>query len=465
MNHRKAWIGIGVGGGLAAAGLGGLIYMQNQNITKAREEVAVLNGQISDARKLVEGTGTLEREVIVLRELAETMKKILPDTDDVNNLVRTLQRFSEESGVRLSGLKKKTAPANAQEKSDFDNVAYTLSLQADAFQMLDFFDLIEGHSRFMRIPTFKVEATRRDAFEKEGIASHKIQVDVETFVYEPKNDATAVRIEGYDRKRDLLMGEVNRRRQSLTVATYEYRGQRGRRDPWIDPRVPVLGEDGSALTVQEQMDIVQDMSERMQIVLEKWNEVQTADNVIVEMMARADLEEKLVTLEEDLRRVTTEGSIRYVPSERRMQNEVVDPIAALREQLLAESGRGPSADMLKEILKSMERHQARAEYDMMLGAYTGIQDRLGLVEADPLRKPLVDRLRKLAFEATTVMDFEQIDIEVDGLAIIEGMAPVAVINGRSVGVGDMLSNELVIHSIRAGEIEFIFRGVILALSF
>jgi hypothetical protein len=40
MNHRKAWIGIGVGGGLAAAGLGGLIYMQNQNITKAREEVA-----------------------------------------------------------------------------------------------------------------------------------------------------------------------------------------------------------------------------------------------------------------------------------------------------------------------------------------------------------------------------------------------------------------------------------------
>jgi Tfp pilus assembly protein PilO len=465
MNQRKAWIGIGVGGGLAALGFIGLIHMQNQNIDRAREEVAVINGQINDARKLVEGTATLEREVIVLRELAETMKKILPDTDDVNNLVRTLQRFSEESGVRISGLKKKTTPVNAQDKSDFDNVAYTLSLQADAFQMLDFFDLIEGHSRFMRIPSFKVEATRREAFEKEGIASHKIQVDVETFVYEPKNDAPPVRIDGYERKRDLLMGEVNRRRQSLTVSTYEYRGQRGRRDPWIDPRVPVLGEDGSALTVQEQMDIVQDMSDRMQVVLEKWNEVQTADNVIVEMMARADLEQKLVALEEDVRRVTTEGSIRYVPSERRMQIEVIDPIAALREQLLAESGRGPSADMLKEILKSMERHQARAEYDLMLSAYSGIEDRLGLVEADPLRKPLVDRLRKLAFEAQTVIDFEQIDIDVDGLAIIEGMAPVAVINGRSVGVGDMLTDELVIHSIHTGEIEFIFRGVILALSF
>lgn len=465
MNQRKAWIGIGVGGGLAAAGFAALIYMQNKGIDRTREEVAVLEGQINDARKLVEGTGTLEREVIVLRELAETMKKILPDTDNVNNLVRTLQRFSEDSGVRISGLKKKTTPGNAQEKSDFDNVAYTLSLQADAFQMLDFFDLIESHSRFMRIPSFKVEATRREAFEKEGIASHKIQVNVETFVYEPKNDATPVRIEGYDRKRDLLMGEVNRRRQSLTVSTYEYRGQRGRRDPWIDPRVPVLGEDGSALTVQEQMDIVQDMSDRMQVVLEKWSEVQTADNVIVEMMARADLEQKLVALEEDLRRITTEGSIRYVPSERRLQIEVVDPIAGLREQLLAESGRGPSADMLKEILKSMERHQARAEYDMMLGAYTGIEDRLGLVEADPLRKPLVDRLRKLAFEAKTVIEFEQIDIEVDGLAIIEGMAPVAVINGRSMGVGDMLNDELVIHSIHTGEIEFIFRGVILALSF
>jgi hypothetical protein len=207
------------------------------------------------------------------------------------------------------------------------------------------------------------------------------------------------------------------------------------------------------------------MVTRMQDVLRMWDEVQKADNVIVEMMTRAELEEKLVALEEEVRRHQAEGAIRYVPSERRMQKEVIEPIALLRQELLVASGRGPSADTLKEILKSMERHREKAEYALMLDAFRGIEDRLELVEGDPLRKPLVERLRKLAFEARTVLDFEKIEIEVTGLAIIEGQAPVAVINGRSLGVGDMLDRELVVHEIRSGEIEFIFRGVILAMSF
>jgi Tfp pilus assembly protein PilO len=463
MNNRNIWIGIGVGGSLAAIGLGALIYFQNKNIDLSREEVAGLQGEIETARKLIEGTNALEREVIVLRELSTTMQEILPDTEDVNNLVRTLQRFSEDSQVRISGLKKKDA--NVRDQGDFDKVAYTLSLEADAFEFLDFLNVIESHSRFMRVPSFKIEAARRSQFEKDGVASHRIQVDVETFVYDPTTDASKVEVEGYERKRDLLMGEINRRSQALSVATFDYRGPRGRRDPWIDPRVPTGGGEGSALTVQEQMDIVEDMSVRMQEVLSLWTDVNEAGNVIVEMMTRADLQEKLVTLEEDVRRVESQGSISYVPTLRRLQNEVLDPISSLRDQLIVASGRGPSADTLKEILKSMERHQGRAEYNLMLDAFNGLEDRLGLVEGDPLRKPLVERLRKLAFEARTVMDFEEIEIEVTGLAIIEGQDPVAVINGRSLGVGDMLNEELVVYGIRTGEIEFIFRGVILAMSF
>lgn len=463
MSHRNTWIGIGVGGGLAAVGLGALIYVQNGNINTSREEIGVLQGQIETSRKLIEGTNSLEREVIVLRELSATMRQILPDNEDVNNLVRTLQKFSEDSQVAISGLKKKDA--NVRDQGDFDKVAYTLSLEADAFEFLDFLNLIESHSRFMRVPSFKIEAARRDQFEKEGIARHRIQVDVETYVYEPASGGHKVEVEGYDRKRDLLMGEIQRRRQGLSVATFDYRGPRGRRDPWIDPRVPTGGSEGSALSVQEQMDIVEDMSQRMVEVNGLWEEVNKAENVIVEMMTRADLEEKLVALEEEVRRIEADGSISYVPSLRRLQGEVLDPIASLREALLVASGRGPSRDTLKEILKSMERHQARAEYTLMLEAYEGLEDRLDLVESDPLRKPLVDRLRTLAFEARTVLDFENIDIEVTGLAIIEGEEPVAVINGRSLGVGDMLNEELVVYGIRTGEIEFIFRGVILAMSF
>src|SRR5262245_30338382 len=117
MNTKRWWIGIIGGGVLAAAGLGLLIYLQYGDIERARTEVASLKSSIQSASKLIEGTAAMEREVIVLREISEVMKEILPDTDDVNNLVRTFQKFSEDSEVRISGLKKKNA--DPRDKSEF----------------------------------------------------------------------------------------------------------------------------------------------------------------------------------------------------------------------------------------------------------------------------------------------------------------------------------------------------------
>jgi Tfp pilus assembly protein PilO len=463
MSERRRWITIAAATVLSAAGIGGLIYMQYGKIDEARNEVATLRDTISASRKLIEGTAPLERDVIVLRELTEVMRKILPDTEDVNNLVRTLQKFSEESGVRISGLKKKAS--DAREKSDFDRVAYTLSLEGDAFQFMDFLDLCESHSRFMRVPNFRISAAQRTQMEKEGVPAHKVQVDVETFVYEPKKDAAPVKIDGYDRKRDLLLGEINRRRQALAFATYSYRGARGRRDPWIDPRVPVMGDGTSALTVQAQMDIVQGLYERTQALLAKNEDLKKAENVIVEMMTRSEMEESLAKLEEDVRRVEAEKSIRYVPSQRRLHSEVMDVIANLRTQIAsAEAGRGPSEKTLLEIEKTMLSHEERGEYKLMLEAFAMVDNQLSLADGDPLRKPLVDRLRALAAEAKTVLDFEKIEIKVNGFSLVDDKASV-LINGKSLGVGDMLNNELVIRAIRREEIEFIFRGVIFARHF
>ncbi len=465
MKERPWWLYIAGGGALLAAGLGALVYMQYGKIDAARNEITTLSTSIDSARKEIEGTAAQEREVIVLRELTETMKQILPDNDDVNNLVRTFQRFSEESKVRISGLKRKTT--NARDKSDFDKVAYTLSFEADAFQVLDFLDMIESHSRFMRVPTIRMTAAQRAQIENDGFPSHRIQMDVETYVYEPKNDAKPVAIDGYDRKRDLLMGEINRRRQSLAVSTYSYRGARGRRDPWIDPRVPLLGDGQSALSVPEQMDLVQGLCDRAADVTAKWKQVKDPEiNVIQSMLIRSDLEDTLATLEEDVRRIEAEHSVRYVPSERRLQSEVMDVITNIRTELVAfEAGSGPSNDTLREIEETMISHQEQGEYKLMLEAFEVIDSRLALVEADPLRKPLVDRLRELAHEARTILDFEKIQLDITGIAIVQDLPPVAVINGKSLGVGDMLNYEITVHAIRTDAIEFIFRGVIFARRF
>jgi len=462
MNPRQKWISVFAGGVLLAGGIGYMIYEQFGKIDAARAEVAGLRTNIDSSRKLIEGTGTLEREVIVLRELSEVMKKILPDTDDVNNLVRTFQKFSEDSGVRISGLKKKAN--STKDKGDFNKVAYTLSLDADAFQFLDFLDLIENHRRFMCVPVFHIAAATRIQSQSDKVTepAHKIQVDVETYVYEPQKDAKPVKIDGYDRKKDLLKGEIDRRKATLALSSYTYRGARGRRDPWIDPRVPVLGDGDSPLTVQEQMEIVEQLIDRTKAVLGLWDLFKAADSAISELTTRADLETALAKLEEDVRRVVDEKSIRYVPSERKLKIEVVDSLARLRRDLSKTEIEGPSANKLREIESAMSEHQEKGEFNLVLEAFKGVAPQLALAEKDPLRKPLVDRLRQMADLAQTVLDFQKLEIKVGGVAVGDGGISSVLINGKSVGVGDMVEEELFVRAISPGEIEFVFRGVIFA---
>jgi hypothetical protein len=94
-----------------------------------------------------------------------------------------------------------------------------------------------------------------------------------------------------------------------------------------------------------------------------------------------------------------------------------------------------------------------------------VAPQLALAEKDPLRKPLVDRLREMAGQAQTVLDFQKIDIKVGGVAVGDDGISSVLINGKSVGVGDMLDKDLLVRAIRPDEIEFVFRGIIFARRF
>ncbi|MBK7643503.1 MAG: type 4a pilus biogenesis protein PilO [Planctomycetes bacterium] len=463
MTTKKTWIGVLGGGVLLGGALGALIWSKYRAIETDRGEIATLRTNIENSRKQIEGTPALEREVIVLRELNEVMKTILPDNEDVNNLVRTLQRFGEDSKVKISGLKPK--PPDTRSKSDFDKVGYTLTFEGDAFQLLDFTNLIESHKRFMRVPSFRIQAAQRSQMEKEGVIAHRIQMDVETFVYDPKKDGKTVKIDGYERKRDLLQGEIQRRRQELSLAPFTYRGQRGRRDPWIDPRVPAADENGDRVPVTVQMETVQALIERAQAISAQWTEIEGAENVIEQMLKRSEFDGKLAAIEEEVRRLQTDKTITYVPSQRRLQGEVADVLEALRRKMeINHPVAGPTENQLREIEKTMTSQTERGEFKLVLEAYKSVEKDLALAEADPLRKPLVDRIKVIEADARTVLDFEKIALRFDGRAYVNGQA-IAVINGKIVGVGDLLEKELLIHSINRDEIEFLFRGMVFARRF
>lgn len=464
MNEKKLFLSLLAGGTLVAAGLGAGAWFQRQSVEETRARAAALDGEIADARRRVAGLPRVEREVIVLRDLAEEMKRVLPDENDVNNLVRTLNRFSEDAKVRISGLKKNNNDSSGGRRtSDFDRVAYSITLEGDVFQVLDFLDMIEGHSRFMNVPTFRFQAAPRVQLEKEGVPAHQVTLDVETYVYEPKKDGRPVKIEGFEAKRELLTGEIERRKQQITVPGYAWRGVRGRRDPFIDPRVPVAHDVGSALSVQRQTEIVGEYIARAVALADTARKLREAENVIVEMTTRTELETALGRLEADVRTLQAENSIVYVPAQRRLQHEVLDVVDALRAQLAGgETGKGPSEAQLRGLVAEMEDHVAAGRWQAALEAYEAVDERIEALASDPVRGPHVQRLGELAYEARAVVDFDKLPLKIGAVVLIDGHEPVATVNGRSVSAGDMVSDELAVHAITREEVEFVFRGVILA---
>jgi Tfp pilus assembly protein PilO len=465
MNDTKLFLILVASGVLAAAGLGFGAWSQAESVEQAMARAAGLRAEVQAAEKQLKKSRQVEDEVLVLRALSEEMKRVLPDEDDVNNLVRTLNQFSEDAKVRISGLKKKNTDVHGARKKavDFDRVAYTLTLEGDTFQLLSFLDLIEGHSRFMNVPVFRLQAARREEIEETGGAAHSITLDVETYAWEPKKGAKPVRIEGSEAREELLIGAIERRKQQISVDRPSWRGQRGRRDPFVDPRVPASVELESALSVQRQGELVSTLVAAVAEVAAKSQAWRAAENVIVEMTARAEFEAALSRLEGESRLLEGDGSIVYTPARRRLQLEVLEPLAALRAQLDGGAKqRGPTESQLKSLLAEMEAHAIAGRWQAAIDAHDAVSQRIDGLRADPLRGPLVLRMADLAFEARAVVDFDALKLKIGAVVIIEGGTPVATVNGRSVSVGDSISDELVVHSITGDEVEFAFRGVVLA---
>lgn len=466
MTEKTKWIVLVAGSFVLACAFGALIFFQQKVLTENREEVSRLHGEIDEGRALVKTTPDLEREVIVQRETDVVIKEVLSDEEEITNFVRTIQEFETNSGISITSLKKQNTDKRGKNKESFDRVAYTLTFDTDAFQFLDFLDQIESHSRFISVTAFKLTAAKRGVSGSRGAEPvHNVSLNLETYAYTPKKGSKEVTIDGYERKRELLLSDIAKRTDELRVPVYDYRGPRGRRDPWVDPRVPANNPDGEpVLTIEEQINIVEALAEQAETIEDLYEEVLEAENLIAEMKARAALEEKLTSLEEEVRRIDASSQLIFAPSIRRFENDVSAVVTEVRGLLEGnENVHGPSLVVLQEASEAIERHIAAEEYDLAMTTFHTIEPRLPMAEIDPNKVALVEELRTIAARAQTVIDFESIPMDIGGVAVMEGRRPVALINGDSIYAGEYmdLSGELYVNDIRTHEIEFVYQGVTL----
>lgn len=451
---------LAVAGGVAlTAFLGGVIYFEREHIAELNAEAEGIEGQISTAQTLVRGTPDLVKKVVIQRETDAVAAQILPNEEDINNFVRTLRSFEEQSGVRITAVKKK--PLSSREKRDFDRVVYQLTFEGSAFGLLSFIHSVEGDSRFMSVPSFKLAAATRDKVNDSGEALHRVTLDVETYVYEPQKGPAAQRIDGYDRKVEQLAAEIDERRDGLQIQPYEYLGQRGRRDPFVDPRTPADSLDGPLMTIEEQLAAVDGLVERAIELQAFWESYRNLEDFQSRVEAGVTFEELLFKLEEDVRIVKVEGSLKHMPAEYTFRTEVVPVVDDLRTAM-GESlyGQGPGEALLKEALGVIGDHLLLGEFELALAALSPLEAGLDRAAEDPERAPLVAELRDLEWRARTAMDFDDLELEVGG--VIVGDTSVALIDGRSVTEGEMVAPDLFVRTIHADQVEFIFRGVALS---
>ena len=458
--EKKRWIVLGAVTLVLAAGFGYMIYHQHEALKKSRVEADQLGVSIATDRKLIKGTPDLVKTVIVQRETDAVIKEILSDTTDIENFARTLDRFAEESGFNLDSAKRQN-PTNRRGKEEFERVGYRLNFEADAFQFLAFMHKIESFARFISVTNVKMRAAGRMTLSEDDIPRHSVTLDLETYVYVPRSVAKEARIDRYDHKRDLLIGQISEKTSALRVPGYTYRGRRGRRDPWIDPRVPADGND--TIPIPQQLDIVEGLATQAQEVREAWEVAREADNVIEAMRSRTILEEKLALVEEEIRRVQSEEILTYINAERRFNKEVVEVVADVRTEMNSDGGGlGPGLAQLRETAEAMDRHIEAFEYELALQAYSTIEGKLAIAERDPKKIELVKNLRFLRSVAKNVIDFEALDFEVQGVALQADMRAVVLIGGRAYTEGELVGPDLIIHHIRTDQVEFMFRGMIFA---
>jgi Tfp pilus assembly protein PilO len=464
MNAKQKMLAIGGSGLVLAALQGFLVWSQQGVIEEKRGEVVAFESKIEQARTKIAKTPDLEREVILRRETDEVAKRILPNNDDILNFVRTLREFEEQSGATISQIKDKTTTTSNSKKkdqSDFERVAYAVNFEADSFQMLAFLDFVESHQRFMRVPSFKLKAAKRDHYaEDPTLARHEVELEVETYRYQPRSGSKRAEIDGYERKRDLLATEISARQREMTIEAYDYKGARNRRDPWVDPRMPANSAPGDlVLSIEDQIRLVEDLVARTKeasSLLERWK---GANNLIADIEARSVLEKSLAALEEEARRVDAEGQLLFLPAQQRFHVEVLDEIGRIRSSLAESDDLQVPIAVLEQGVETMRNHLASGEYELALEAFAGVEGRLPGAERDPSRSPYVDQLEQYRHMARTVLEFADLALDVRGVVDLGGDRKVALINGKTYAPGELVAPELMLVSIESDQLSFVFKEV------
>jgi Tfp pilus assembly protein PilO len=444
------------------------IHSAQVRVAELAQERSSLQGTLVTSHRTVEGLVELEKRVLIARAVAPAVERALPAEEDVHDLVHQLHQYSRDAGVRITGYRRRADPPARRGASTpaVERAAYTFTLEAGAFQFLAFLERVENHGRFLAVPNLKLTAARRHGGEHASPAWHRIQLDVETYRHGAAAGSMAATIPDAERKLARLEEDLVARRLELALAPVPYDGPRGRRDPWVDPRTPVVKpEVVEIIETERESDFASELERRTRRLRLAWERVPTPGTEAqldeAEAGRRLALRAELDDIEDEYRRAQLDRSLTDEATARRLEGSVLAVLKDLSREMVraAEPDLGVEREDLLAILEWMRARQAQADWDAVINAGRGAEPLLREARARGQHAGLVEAVLRLCGGARTARDLAALELELSGIVCLRGGNSVALVNGQAVTIGDRLGQGVTVCDIRPGAVDFEFRGV------
>jgi Tfp pilus assembly protein PilO len=464
LDQKKTLLLIGAGTLLACGALGYLTYSAKEQIELRVREIEAENKKVTDARTKIAKIRGLEDDVIVLRQNVEEYVKILPDDRMVNDFLNSLSNTAAETGIRPQGY----APNRGESsKGAFEPISYQIRAEGTLWQLMAFLNRIESRRRFMIVPRISIKPGKGAPGGDIEDVVHEASLLVQTYRYNPKKTGSEpTKIQNEERRIQELQERIALNRKDIIPPTpYAFTGARNRRDPFIDPRIPVDTEQPfAARGIDEQREIFEQIHARV-------TEVEAAYERRLEataMIERLDLHHRIsagiADVEKMIHDAEAENVFTYLPLRSKFNREVkLFEDLKLRFDKLKGEGELDFTLTLKELkvlLDHMQKLLQSGDLDAVIDRNAKVKDRLVATAKDPKRRPYVTEIQRLAAKAAVAKEFRGKKLDVSGVAIMPTGAA-AIINGQAVSEGELLEDDLVVHLIQQDSIEFIYKNVVI----
>lgn len=483
--RRKALL---AGGVLALVGFGALGWHDWSELGETREALGGERLKLDRANAELAQTASVEDQVLLLRDAVQEYVKILPDDKEINAFVAQLADFAARSGVRVTKLddddaKARLVRAKKGAVAPFDKVAYKISAEGDAEQLLRFMDFFENHQRFVRVAALKIESAaegRAGGGESEPVepvepggdapppragAPHKIDLELETYVYNPKvRTQQPVIVPNEAQKLERLRSADGARadaRKDLALASYRREPRERRRDVFYDPRkAPAAAAGASPEAKQAQEKLFLELKSKLDAVAAAAEKEAKETSLLKRLRLTDEVERGLAAFEKAFREAEEAGTITIEDLRKRIRDDLEPQFAKLAKGRDAASRRSAvAAEVAADALARMRASRDGRRYEEVVALSEDFRRRRTGEEPEAVAKMFAEAER-LAEDARAELDFDARSFSFGGTVVYKDSPDrsVAIINGRPYMPGDRLDDETTVTAISASEVTFEFRG-------